>query len=382
MFCSRLVTIGFVYAIIAVGNHILARKHRKRFRYGKESKALDTKNKVTIEDVAKKAGVGIATVSRAINDSGGISPKTKALILEVIDELGFIPNTSAQSLKVRQTYQIALAVPDIRNAIIPDIAWSVEQAAKQHGYRVVQINTAGNARMELETVREVKKLHVDGLIIMPLAYPKTLVQMINKASVPVSIINYGKKLEDNVKADVVSMARQEGRLVMEHLIKIGRTRIAYAGAPKDKIEERYFAYEASLQHVDPSLVYFGEDFSFETGLRAADYFFSLKNMPDAIYAVNDMVAIGIVNRFKELGVRVPEDVAVVGIDNNVWTTITTPQISSVSIMGEEVARLATELLLKRIREQGAGAYERVQFEPRLIVRESSVAVIRKSSLDT
>lgn len=337
--------------------------------------------KVTIEDVAKRAGVGIATVSRAINDSGGISPKTKALILEVIEELGFTPNTSAQSLKVRQTYQIALAVPDIRNAIIPEISWSVEQAAKQHGYRVVQINTSGNARTELETVREVKKLHVDGLIIMPLAYPKTLVELINKSSVPVSIINYGKKLDDHVKADVVSLARQEGRLVMEHLIKIGRTRIAYAGAPKDKIEERYFAYEGSLPHVDPSLVYFGEDFSFETGLRAADYFFSLKNMPDAIYAVNDMVAIGIVNRFKELGVSVPGDVAVVGIDNNLWTTVTTPQISSVSIMGDEVARLATELLLKRIREQGAGAYERVQFEPRLIVRESSVAVIRKSPLE-
>ncbi len=94
------------------------------------------------------------------------------------------------------------------------------------------------------------------------------------------------------------------------------------------------------------------------------------------YAVNDMVAIGIVNRFKELGVRVPEDVAVVGIDNNAWTRVTTPQISSVSIMGGEVARLATELLLKRLQERKLGGYERVQFEPRLIVRESSVSVIR------
>jgi LacI family transcriptional regulator len=336
--------------------------------------------KVTIEDVAKRAGVGIATVSRAINDSEGISPRTKALILQVIEEMGFTPNTSAQSLKVRQTRQIALAVPDIRNAIIPEIAWSVEQAAKQHGYRVVQINTAGNARMELETVREVKKLHVDGLIIMPLAYPKMLVDLINKASVPVSIINYGKKLGEDVKADIVSLARQEGRLVMEHLLKIGRTRIAYAGAAKDKIEERYFAYEQSLQHVDPSLVYFGDDFSFETGLRAADYFYSLKHMPDAIYAVNDMVAIGIVNRFKDLGVKVPDEVAVVGIDNNLWSMVTTPQISSVSIMGEEVARLAAELLLKRIQEQTPGDYERVQFEPRLIVRESSVSVIRKPTV--
>ncbi|ANS73481.1 LacI family transcriptional regulator [Paenibacillus yonginensis] len=339
---------------------------------------MEQNRKVTIEDVAKQAGVGIATVSRALNDSGGISAATKAKILQVVDEMGFVPNTSAQSLKIRQTRQIALAVPDIRNAIIPDIAWSVEQAAKQHGYRVVQINTLGNARLELETLREIKKLHVDGLVIMPLAYPKTLENLINRASLPVSVINYGKKLSPDLKADVVGLARQEGKLVMEHLQQIGRTRIAYAGAPKDKIEERYRAYEESVSQVDVSLVYFGEDFNFETGRRAADYFYSLKHMPDAIYAVNDMVAIGIVNRFKELGVKVPEQVAVVGIDNNLWATVTTPKISSVSIMGSEVGRLAAELLLKRIQSAEAAAYERVEFEPRLIVRESSAAPTRYS----
>ncbi|WP_017811980.1 LacI family DNA-binding transcriptional regulator [Paenibacillus shenyangensis] len=342
---------------------------------------MANRKKVTIEDVARQAGVGIATVSRALNDSEGISAKTKARILEIVEEMGFIPNTSAQSLKIRQTRQIALAVPDIRNAIIPDIAWSVEQAAKQHGYRVVQINTLGNARLELETLREVKKLHVDGLVLMPLAYPKTLENLINQSAIPISVINYSKKLSPDLKADIVGMARPEGRLVMEHLLQIGRTRIAYAGAPKDKIEERYLAYEQSLRHVDASLVYFGEDFTFDTGRQAADYFYNLKHMPDAIYAVNDMVAIGIVNRFKELGVQVPEDVAIVGIDNNLWTTVTTPQISSVSIMGNEVGRLAAELLLKRIQSPEPGEYERVEFEPRLIVRESSLAAKHYSRKD-
>ncbi|MBN2984611.1 MULTISPECIES: LacI family DNA-binding transcriptional regulator [Cohnella] len=339
---------------------------------------MSNKKKVTIEDVAKQAGVGIATVSRALNNSEGISESTKAKIMQIIKEMGFIPNTSAQSLKVRQTHQIALAVPDIRNAIIPDIAWAVEQAVKQHGYRVVQINTLGNAQTEIEILREIKKLHVDGLIILPLAYPKQLEDLINHTGVPVSVINYGKKMSPDLKADIVGLAYSEGKLVMEHLQQIGRTRIAYAGAPKNKLEERYLAYEQSLQSVDTSLVYFGEDFNFETGRQAANYFYSLKRMPDAIYAVNDMVAIGIVNRFKELGVRVPEDVAIVGIDNNLWTTVTSPQISSVSIMGTEVGRLAAELLLKRIEAQDASEYERIEFEPRLIVRESSV-VMKKST---
>ncbi|MCM3653442.1 LacI family DNA-binding transcriptional regulator [Metabacillus litoralis] len=339
---------------------------------------MSNKKKVTIEDVAKRAGVGIATVSRALNDSKGISAKTKEKILQVIDEMGFIPNTSAQSLKIRQTRQIALAIPDIRNAIIPDIAWSVEQAAKQHGYRVVQINTSGNAMLELETLRDIKKLHVDGLIILPVAYPKSLEKMINQAGLPISVINYGKRMNPDLKADIVGLSRQEGKLVMEHLQQIGRTRIAYAGAPKDKLEERYLAYEQSIRQVDTSLIYIGEDISFETGRQAADYFYNLKEMPDAIYAVNDMVAIGIVNRFKELGVAVPEQVAVVGIDNNLWSTVTTPQISSVSIMGSEVGRLAAELLLKRIQTHNTSDYERMEFEPWLIVRESSVSMTHYS----
>ncbi|MEF3355135.1 LacI family DNA-binding transcriptional regulator [Paenibacillus sp. GYB006] len=332
--------------------------------------------KITIEDVAKKAGVGIATVSRAINNTSGISAKTKAKVLEAIEELGFTPNTSAQSLKVRHTHQIALVVSDIRNAIMPEIAWSVEQTAKHYGYRVVQINTSGNARAELEAIREVKKLHVDGMIILPLAYPKTLGDLISKSPVPISIINYGKKLGPEYKADIVCMSKQEGNLVMEHLLKMGRTRIAYAGAAKDMIEERYFAYERALPQVDISLTYFGNDFSLQTGMEAANYFYSLKEMPDAVYACNDMIAIGMVNRFKELGVRVPEDVAIVGIDNNLWTTLTSPQISSVTILGDECARLATELLIKRIKENNQAPYEKVEFEPRLIVRESSVSMKR------
>ncbi|GIP23213.1 LacI family DNA-binding transcriptional regulator [Paenibacillus sp. J22TS3] len=342
---------------------------------------MTSNRKVTIEDVARQAGVGIATVSRALNNSKGISAKTKHKILQVVEEMGFTPNTAAQSLKIGQTHQIALAVPDIRNAIIPDIAWSVEQAAKQHGYRVVQINTLGNARLELEVLQELDKLHVDGLVIMPLAYPEQLEPMINQTNIPVSVINYGKKMSEDLQADIVGMARQEGKLVMDHLLQIGRSRIAYAGAPKHKIEERYLAYEQAISHVEPSLVYFGEDFSFEAGRQAANYFYSLKLMPDAIYAVNDMVAIGIVNRLKELGVRVPEDVAVAGIDNNLWATVTTPQITSVSIMGSEVGRLAAELLLKRIQSPNTSGYERVEFEPRLIVRESSVKMNPYAGVD-
>jgi len=328
------------------------------------------KKNVTIEDVAKHAGVGIATVSRAINNAAGISQKTKEKIFASIKELGFVPNASARSLKIRQTHRIALAVPDIRNAFIPEVAYAVEQAAKHCGYRVVQMNTLGTARAEVELLKEIKKLHVDGLILLPLAYPRQMKQLVNSSPVPVAIMNYGKKLESGIKADIVSMAAPEGRLVMEHLIGTGRTRIAYAGGPRAILEERYRAYADALGNVDPSLVFFGDDFSLETGVRAADRF--VRHSPDAVYAGNDMVAIGLINRFKELGVRVPEDIAVAGIGNILWGGIMLPKLTTVSIMGAEAAKAATELLLQRIEGQRTGEYERIEFEPRLIVRESSI----------
>ncbi|WP_058304275.1 LacI family DNA-binding transcriptional regulator [Gorillibacterium timonense] len=337
---------------------------------------MKDKRKITIGDVAKKAQVGIATVSRAINNSGEINPETRVRILKIIEEMGFSPNTAAQSLKIRQTKQIALAVPDIRNAIIPDIAWSVEQTAKQYDYRVIQINTSGNPRAELDTIRDINRLHVDGVLIMPLAYPKTLSALINNCPLPVSILNYGKRLHDGMKADIVRLSRMEGKLVMDHLHGIGRTRIAYAGPSKKLIEDRYIAYEESLTAADEALVFLDEELSTQMGERAADSFLGLENRPDAIYAANDMVAIGLINRFKKLGIRVPEDIAVVGIDNNPMTTLIEPQVSSVSIMGAEAASLATELLLKRIVENPQREYETVQLEPRLIVRQSSLSVVR------
>lgn len=187
----------------------------------------------------------------------------------------------------------------------------------------------------------------------------------------------GKKLGSDYKADIVSMATQKGKLVMEHLMSIGRTRIAYAGAPREIVEERYFAYEDALDRVDRSLVYYGDDLSLQTGGRAADYFVNLSRMPDAVYAANDMVAIGLINRFQELGIQVPEEIAVAGIGNIMWGQITLPKLTTVSIMSAEVAKVATELLLQRILEQRTGGYERVEFEPRLIIRESSAVMKHK-----
>jgi LacI family transcriptional regulator len=334
---------------------------------------MNKKAKVTIDDVAQEAGVAKSTVSRIINNAPGVKPATRQKVNRVIEALGFTPNLMARSLKTKLRRQIALAIDDIRNPYYPEMAWAAEQVAKQNDYRLVLINHYGNPSEELAVIKEANDMHVDGIVLVSISHPKTLGAVVAKATVPVCLIgNYG----DEMPADAVGLNRSEGLLAMDHLIRIGRKRIAYAGGPKHLHRGgRYAAYEKSLTEnfmsVVPELVFNGERLTIDTGITAARYFHQLQEMPDAVFAANDLVAIGVIQGLLELGVQVPEDVAVIGIDDINWCTLIRPKVSSVSNLVGEMGRIAVELLLKRIDNDHTDP-RRVQLEPRLIVRESTV----------
>ncbi|REK75863.1 LacI family DNA-binding transcriptional regulator [Paenibacillus paeoniae] len=331
---------------------------------------------VTIADVAKRAGVAKSTVSRIINDVPGVKPVTRSKVLQAIEELGFRPNMLARSLKTNMKQQIALAIDDIRNPYYPELAWAVEQVAKENGYRLVLINHYGNAEEELAIIRRMNEMHIDGIIMLSISNPTALKNNINHASVPVCLIG---NMGEDVNADMVFLSKTEGLLAMEHLIRIGCSNIAYAGGPKQLHQgTRYEAYDTSLSmnfmKPNSANVYIGTDFSLQTGIQAADYFCSLPELPDGVYAANDMIAIGLIQRLLENKIRVPEDVTVVGVDDISWSTIARPRVSSVSNLTGETGRIAAELLLRRIKEGQTTPLRKVQLEPRLIVRESTVKV--------
>ncbi|RXZ80876.1 LacI family transcriptional regulator [Paenibacillaceae bacterium] len=331
---------------------------------------------VTIADVAKRAGVAKSTVSRIINDIPGVKPVTRNKVMKAIEELGFKPNLIARSLKTNMKQQIALAIDDIRNPFYPELAWAVEQVAKEHGYRLVLLNHYGNASEELSILRRMHEMHIDGIIFLSISYPQQLKQYINHASVPVCLIG---KLGDDVNADMVYLTKPEGSLAMEHLVRIGCTNIAYAGGPKHMHQgTRYASYEQGLSvnfmPFKEANVFIGSDFSMQTGIQAADYLAALPQLPDGVYAANDLVAIGLIQRLMEKGIRVPEDVAVVGVDDISWSMIARPRVTSVSNLAGETGRIAAELLFKRIKEGQSTSLSQVQLEPRIIVRESSVKV--------
>lgn len=337
-----------------------------------------SEKQVTIVDVAQKAGVSIATVSRVLNQTGRYSRDTLRRVKATAAELGYAPNYMAKSLKKRRTEQIALAVADIGNPVYVAMARAIQHVVKEHGYRLVLLSTEASVDEEINILRSLAKQYVDGLIISPLLYGEAHRKQLAQVKRPVVVIGGGP---DDVGVDSVYIDSAKGvRLAMEHLLDQGYSRIAFVNGPSETVPGtvRLQGYEGSLiEHgipLDPGLVVQG-DFTLSGGYMAATRLLELPALPQAVLCANDLMALGVLRRLREAGIRVPEDVALVGMDDIEQARISSPALTTVSLLASERGRIAAELLLKRLTVSSGSAEppRQVTVTPRLIVRESSVA---------
>jgi len=334
----------------------------------------------TIAAVAERAGVSIASVSRVLNGSARVRPDTAERVRKAAKELGYTPNYAAKSLKVRRTRQIAFAVSDIGNPVYVAMARAVQAAAKASGYRVVLLSTDANPTEELEVLRSLGERYTDGLILCPIRITEGHLRALERAATPVVVIG---ALPPGVPVDNVAVDSYRGGVeAMEHLIGQGYTRIAFINGPTDTVPggARFRAYKETLiNHAipwDPSLVVTG-DFQIAGGYRAAERLLSLPALPEAVFCANDLMALGAMRRFREAGLEIPRDVAVVGMDDIEHASIVTPTLTSVSLCAAERGRMAARMLLARLSGETASQEpQRVTVTPRLVVRESSLMVRR------
>ncbi|MEX2534522.1 MAG: LacI family DNA-binding transcriptional regulator [Trueperaceae bacterium] len=338
----------------------------------------DKQKRATIIDVAKRAGVSIGTVSRVVNTQAG-PVATRQRVLEAIAELDYVPNHVARSLKRRSTEQIALVVPDIANPVYVAMAKAIQQEAKERGYRLSLMSTDDAPGEEDFALDSLEQRRVDGLIICSLKPTKKLVERLEGVRQRVCVV--GRVPEeaqvDNVRVDSTGGAQA----AVQHLLDGGRRTIGFInGAPETvPAETRLTGYRRALEEnglqVDDKLVVSGE-FSMAGGYRAIDPLFAGRNELDAIFCANDVIALGALRRLRELGIGVPEQVALVGMDDIELGKISTPTLSTVSLLAEERGRLAAELLLERLLGSAPDESRKITVTPRLIVRESSTDYIR------
>lgn len=309
----------------------------------------------TIRDVAKQANVSIATVSRVINNvTHRVNEDTRARVLEVIEELDYHPNAVAKSLSMRKTETVGVVIPDISNPYYAEIVRGIQDAADQLGYAVVLQNTDRSQERMIRSVYLFREKLVDGIVFSGGIIPSSRLAPVlgdfhgHAVVIGRQAIDLPAVRIDNVGSAVTAV---------EHLASLGHSRIAFIGGPRGSttMQDRLTGYRKGLKKVgidfDKNLV-LRATLSLESGYESADSLFSRTELKvTAIMAVSDQMAIGAIKAAAVHGLRVPEDVAVLGFDNIPLASYFEPSLTSVDIprhaMGERSMRLLADLMSDR-----------------------------------
>ncbi|WP_377273521.1 LacI family DNA-binding transcriptional regulator [Peterkaempfera sp. SMS 1(5)a] len=326
----------------------------------------------TIETIARHAGVSTASVSRVLRGLGGL-PETVKKVQAAAAELGYVPNAMARSLRGGQSRQVTFAMPDIGNPVYVAMMRHIQATAGAAGYRLLLHSTQADPVEELAALRALADRHSDGLILCPIRVTPAHLDELGRAAAPVVVI--GSLPEDlavdSVRADSVTGAE----LAVRHLADTGRRRIGLLNGPADTVPgaARHQGYERALAacglRYDDALTASGR-FDAQSGEEAARRLLDRVPDLDALFCANDLIAVGALRALRSTGRTVPQDVAVVGVDNTDLAEACWPALTSVDLGAHERGRLAAELLLSRLGDEVQAPVSRLAVQPRLIVRES------------
>jgi LacI family transcriptional regulator len=323
----------------------------------------------TVGAVAEHAGVSVASVSRVLNGLSS-SPEMVAKVRAAANELGYTPNAMARSLKVRRTEQLAFGVADVGNPVYVDMMRAVEAEARAEGYRLVLSSTGPDPDAVLDLLRSLAHGYADGLILSPIRVTDEILAAMRSVEVPTVVIG---RIPPDVPVDNVRANSAGGvRLAVEHLYETGRRRIGFVNGPTDTVpgaaRARAFDRICRRLGLPRDLRVEAADFTIEAGLDVVEELIEAR--PDAVLGGNDLLAVATMQALRARSRAVPDDVAVVGMDDTELAMVTTPTLSSVSLGSHERGRLAARLLLERLREPKLEP-RRVAVQPRLTVRASS-----------
>ena len=335
----------------------------------------------TMKDVAERARVSVSTVSHVLNGTRKVAGETQEAVLAAVEELSYQPNLLAKSLKTRRTFTIGLLVSDIQNSFFTSVVRGIEDVALSRGYHLFLCNTDEDAAREDEYVRELAKKRVDGLLVASSAPRHNHAGRLRAENLPFVFVD--RKVE-GVDADVVSVDNREGmRLISEHLAGLGHERIGMISGPLDKASgyERYLGLQGALADLgvtlEDSLVRFG-DFRTSSGREGTRELLGLPSPPTALVTANNQMTLGALMAVKEMGLRIPHDVSVIGFDDPEWAPLTAPPLTTLAQPTYEMGVEAAKLLLDRIEGEQDGRTRRVLLEPWLVVRGSTAAPGRET----
>lgn len=332
-----------------------------------------------IKDVALEAGVSTATVSHVINQTKFVTEETRHKVLNAIEKLNFYPNAHARTLASGRSNIIGLLISDISNPFFPELVKSIEAEAFEQGFNIMLFNTNYDAGRAADYVRRLIELKVAGVALMTAELEPALIDELARKEVRVVFNDLGIVSEymSNIVLDYSAGIDEAVR----HLVSLGHKRIAHISG-SSRIRSGVIRRDAFIEAINRYLpqnkenLIFEGDFRFESGRSAANEILNLDELPTAIVVANDMMALGAMQELKSNGIKIPQDISIVGFDDIAFASLADPPLTTVCSPRVEIGRRAIEALVTTIKIPHQQGME-IKIPTYLIVRESTAPPKKK-----
>ncbi|MFF2484171.1 catabolite control protein A [Paenibacillus sp. NPDC058071] len=328
---------------------------------------------VTIYDVAREAGVSMATVSRVVNNNPNVKPATRKKVYEAIERLGYRPNAVARGLASKKTTTVGVVIPDISNSIYAEVARGIEDIANMYHYNIILCNADKRKDKEIRVINTLLEKQVDGLLFMGGAVTDEHLQAFKTANVPIVLC---ATTDENGEIPSVDIDHEHAAYdAVRKLLDQGHTRIAMiSGTLQDPANgySRFQGYKRALSEAgiayDESLVRIG-NYRYESGADAMKYFIELDERPTAVFSATDEMAIGAIHAIQDSGLKVPEDFSVISVDNSRMASMVRPQLTTVAQPMYDIGAVSMRLLTKLMKKESVD-HSKVTLPHEIIVRNS------------
>ena len=334
---------------------------------------------ITIHDIARVLKISSGTVSRALNESCLISAKTITLVKEKAKELNYQPNAIASSLRTGKSHTIGVMIPSAQMNFFGSVVRGIEMIASSKGFNILLYQTEESTPLEKKGIEVFLKAKVDGILASIAKETTNFSHFKNLSAKSIPLVLFDRTIADFKVSTVVIDDYKGAFNATEHLINVGYKRIAHLSGPQqlsnfyNRLQGYLAALRANKIPIDKKLIYSG-DLSIQSGIKSVEYFFALKNIPDAVFAAEDYSALGVIKGLKERKVNMPKDFGVIGFANEIFGEHISPSLSTVDQQTEEMGKTAADLLIKMINSGKTDTSKKNQhiiLEPLLKKREST-----------
>jgi LacI family transcriptional regulator len=333
--------------------------------------------KTTIIDIARELNTTPATVSRALSNHPGISEKTKQTVQLTASKLNYKRNRIASSLRSGKTHVIGVIIPSAEINFFGSVVHGIESVANSNGYNVLLFQSNESREFEEKGLETFLTARVDGILVSLAKDTIDYSHFIEIKNRGIPLVFFDRSTDDLGVDSVVIDDYKGAFAATEHLIRQGYTRIAHISGPQhlknfyDRMKGYMGALQANKIKMDPDLIYPG-NISIESGKTGTDYFLSLSNTPDAIFAAEDFTALGAISKLKEKGINIPAQMGVIGFANELFGEYITPSLSTVDQQTIRMGKSALNLLVDIMEKKEKHVQQKIMLDPLLIVRQSSL----------